>query len=515
MEQSTLKRNNESLEEVKDIMALCFKSTGFHAKYFFPEIFHSVYSVLHKEIHAAIDSGKRKVVIASPRGIGKTSTMIYGLASKHILFNNKKFIIYLSNSADNAMIQTDSLKHELLSNQEVRRMFGSIKTKPVGQEYEEQFSKKAWVTSGGTLILPRGSGQQIRGLLYHGHRPDLILIDDLEDKKEITNDKIRASNKEWFYSDVMKCISRYDEDYQFIYLDTLKHEDALLQNLLDSDDWYSIHQSVCDDDYNSYAPAFMTTEEIKEEVEQHRKDGTLDIFYREMRNIPIAHETATFKPDYFKYYNEGINQLTIPQNEKDTKESKVEIRNLVNVVIIDPAKEPQIHNADTAIVGIGIDRSSRKIFVRDVVSDKLYPDQIYRKAFQMVTRLRALILAVEVTSLHQFISQPIENEMRVQNVFAQYHELKAHGHKEDRVAALAPLYRQGYIYHNKTCCTKLESQLMMFPRSKLWDIMDALAYIIPLMDDFAFYFDPSFEDPLEDEFEELQFEKPHKQKLYV
>lgn len=286
--------------DIKDIMLRCASSTGFHGKFFFPDIFYSEYSILHRQILAAIDSPYRKVVIAAPRGLGKTSTMLYGLVSRHILFEKKKFIIYLSNSADNAMIQTDSLKHELLSNPLIRKFFGSIKTKRIEMDYEEQFSKKAWVTAGGTLVLPRGAGQQIRGLLYHGHRPDLIIIDDLEDKAEIANDKIRKKNKEWFYSDVMKCISRYDNDYEFVYIDTLKHEDALLQDLLDADDWNSLCQSVCDDEYNSFAPQFMTTEEVKQEVEEHKKKGILDVFYREMRNIPVATETATFRPEYFQ-----------------------------------------------------------------------------------------------------------------------------------------------------------------------------------------------------------------------
>ena len=179
-------------------------------------------------------------------------------------------------------------------------------------------------------------------------------------------------------------------------------------------------------------------------------------------------------------------------------------------MIVDPAKEVQIQNADTAIVGIGIDRSSKKIFIRDIVSGKLYPDQIYKEAFQMIFRLKAFALAVEVTSLHQFISQPFQNEMRVQNVFAQYIELKAVAKKQERIAALAPYYRNHYIYHNQTKCEKLESQLMGFPRSKLWDVMDATAYIVKLMDDLSMYFDPIYEDPNEDEFEELQFDKPLK-----
>jgi hypothetical protein len=492
-------------------MTRCASNTGFHGKFFFPEIFYSEYSILHRQILSVIDSGHKKSVVAAPRGLGKTSTMLYGLASRHILFETKKFIIYLSNSADNAMLQTDSLKHELLSNPLVRKFFGSIKTKRIEMEYEEQFSKKAWVTTGGTLVLPRGAGQQIRGLLYHGRRPDLIIIDDLEDKEEIINEKLRKKNKEWFFSDVMKCISRYDKDFEFIYIDTLKHEDALLQDLLDSDDWNSLCQSVCDDDYNTFAPQFMTTEEIKAEVAEHKKKGILDIFYREMRNIPVATETATFKPEYFHYYTEGIKQLTAyPDKDDNKKIEKIDTENLLNVVIVDPAKEPQIHNADTAIVGIGIDRTSKKIFIRDIVSDKLYPDQIYKEAFQMVFRLKAMVLAVEVTSLHQFISQPFENEMRVQNVFAQYVELKAIASKEERIGCLAPYYRQGYVYHNKACCTKLESQLVGFPRSKLWDVMDATAYIVKLLDDLAVYFDPAYEDPDEDEFKDLSYDKPLK-----
>lgn len=497
--------------DTKDILARCSISTGFHAKFFFPEIFGATYSPLHYQMLEKMDSRHPKVVIAAPRGIGKTSMVLYGLCSRHILFETKKFIIFLSNSADNAMIQTDSLKHELLSNLEVRKFFGSVKTKRVESEYEEQFSKKAWVTTGGTLVLPRGAGQQIRGLLYHGHRPDLIVIDDLEDKAEIANDLIRKKNKEWFFSDVTKCISRYDKDFNFVYIDTLKHEDALLQDLLENETWSGLHLSVCDDEYNSLAPSFMTTEEIKEEVKEHKANGTLDIFYREMRNIPVASETANFKPENFRYFTEGVKQLTCyPNPEDSSKTETVDIDNLINVVIVDPAKEVQIQNADTAIVGIGVDRRSKKLFIRDIVAGKFYPDQIYKEAFQMVFRLKAFILAVEVTSLHQFISQPFENEMRVQNVFAQYVELKAVAKKEERIACLAPYYRNNYIYHAKGKCDKLESQLMGFPRSKLWDIMDAEAYIVKLMDDLAIYFDPTWEDPQNDEFAELQFEKPLK-----
>jgi hypothetical protein len=173
------------------------------------------------------------------------------------------------------------------------------------------------------------------------------------------------------------------------------------------------------------------------------------------------------------------------------------------VVILDPAKTVKIHSAESAIVGVGIDKVNHKIYVRDVISRMMYPDEIYNELFGMVERLNAHVMGIEVTSLNEFIVQPLKNEMHIRGVFPQLVELKARGKKEERVAGLVPYYRQGFILHNKNCCDKLESQLLSFPRSKLWDVMDALAYIIELMELNLDYFEIS-EEP-EDSDDELEF----------
>ena len=134
------------------------------------------------------------------------------------------------------------------------------------------------------------------------------------------------------------------------------------------------------------------------------------------------------------------------------------------------------------------------------------PDALYDVMFGKVIEFKAMILAVEVTSLHAFISQPIEQEMRVRGIYPQYIELNARGKKELRVATLAPLYKLGYVYHNKNACRQLENQLQWFPRSKLWDAMDGFAYITVIMDEHSIFFDPDgdFEEP--EDFDELEDE---------
>lgn len=491
-----------SKNDLLDIMAQCLASTKFMAKLFFPDRFSAEFSPLHDEIFQLVDAGHPKIAVAAPRGIGKTSIVGLALSAKKILFQQARFLAYISQSASSAEMQTENLKHELLANQLVKKLFGSIKAKNV-VGMDETFSKRAWVAGVGgnadfsTLVYPRGSGQQVRGILYRNARPDLIIVDDLEDADTIGSDEVRLKRKTWFYADLIKCVSRVDTNYQIIYIDTLKHEDSLLEELLQASDWVSVRQELCDDDFNSNAPSMISTEEIKLEAKSHREKGQMDVFYREFRNIPISKEDAVFKPGYFRSYDE----IELGAGSG--------LKTLRNVVIVDPAKTVKLHSADSAIVGIGYDQASHKIYVRDIVNGKLYPDELYDEALEMVRRLRATTLAVEVTSLSEFIVQPFKNQMRVKGVFPQWVSLQARAKKEDRIAMLAPYYRQGYVYHNSACCTVLESQLLGFPRSKLWDVMDALAYIVELMEKDSHYFEPLDFDSLgadEAEFAELENE---------
>jgi hypothetical protein len=75
-------------------------------------------------------------------------------------------------------------------------------------------------------------------------------------------------------------------------------------NLLEDPDWASVRLEICDDDLKSKWPDFMTDEEVRKLYESFKRRGQLDVFYREYRNIPISTETATFKQEMFKYYDE-------------------------------------------------------------------------------------------------------------------------------------------------------------------------------------------------------------------
>lgn len=501
--------------ELTQVLAACSVSTQVTALTFFPERFTRPFApAVHGEIFKLIDNPDlRKVAIAAPRGWGKTSIVALALAARYILFQLSDFIVYINMSHDAASLQTENLRRELVSNPIIKTFFGKVKVDNGDKDFEETFSKKAWVGFN-TLVWPRGAGQQVRGVLYRNARPGLIIIDDLENTENIVNEEFRRKQKEWLYADVMKAVPRLHQNWKIVYIDTLKHEDSILQHLLDSPDWASVRLEACDDNFKPTAPEFMSEEDIAKEWEEHQKAGQTDVFYRELRNLPVSSKDAAFRAEYFRYYNlpseKALRQQDLPMSDASISEDE----RIENIVIVDPAKTVKLHSAESAIIALGIDSANARIYVRDIVSDKMYPDQLYDAIFDMAARVKAMAIGIEDTSLNEFIRQPMKTQMFWRKQFYILEWLRPRGgitKKEERIKQLVPFYRLGYIYHNAACpkIGALESQLLMFPRAKLWDIMDCLAYMIQMLEIGGRYFigEENLENPEED-YKELSYEPP-------
>ncbi|KKK53710.1 hypothetical protein LCGC14_3092050, partial [marine sediment metagenome] len=195
--------------ELQDILMDSYRSTKVYCEVFHPDIFYVQFGRLHDDIFELIDDKKaKKKVIAAPRGLGKTS-IGRAIISKHILFRDIHFAPYISKSEGHAMLQTENIKRELLSNDMIRKVFGSIKISDNPMGIPEEFSKKSWVALGNTIVVPRGSGQQVRGLNWIKYRPDYLMIDDLEDDDTIDNERIRGDRRIWYYGSVEKSVPQF------------------------------------------------------------------------------------------------------------------------------------------------------------------------------------------------------------------------------------------------------------------------------------------------------------------
>ena len=474
--------------ELAEVLATCVNNSKVAAKVLFPDRFNRAFDRAHDQIFEAIDDESvQKLVIAAPRGIGKTSIASLLLPAKQILFSQKKFIVPISNSNTSAELQAENLKRELQSSLIVKKVFGDIKS--------DTYSKEQWVTKIAgeeTCVMPRGMGQQVRGILYRNSRPDLLLFDDLETIEGVRSEVQREKVKDWFFSDALPCVDQALNNYRYIYMDTLKHEKSLLADLLDDSSWHSVRLELCDDNLISYFPNFMPTERVKSLYSDLQSQGKVDTFYREYRNQAHAGgENATFQSRFFKYYEEKEFNLNY--------DNEVE-----NVLVIDPARTATLKSADSAFVNWAINTKNNSVYVRDVKGDKMDVPMFLEEMCSRILNYNVRVLGLEVTGLHEWILHPIKNELARRGISVEVVELHARGGvdekgKVSRIKSLAYYYRQGLIYHNKNVCGPLEAQLLSFPSSKLWDIMDAFGYMPEILQKGERFMKP-YDGKVEDEY---------------
>ncbi len=471
--------HDELIGEIEDVMVECALDTAAFAKTFMPHRFERPFDKPYKELFNILDDDTiDRAAIAAPRGTGKTSCDAIAFPARKICYQDCKFVVVVSATHGLGAKIVKQLGRELTENPNIKKVFGELK----GSRWAE--GEGDLRTSTGINILARGAGQQVRGLLEEG-RPDLIILDDLEDSEPFrigdATDYVRKT-WEWLRTDLLNIIDRSSLNTRIIYLGTVLGENSILQRLLENPRWKSIRLELCDDNYVSNYPNYMTTEQVRELAEDHREEGDLDFFFREYRNIPIAGETAVFRREHFKYWDMKVPGPRSTENP-DPQEVKFidTIPYLEKAVIVDPAKTVNIASAESAVLGIGFSASKKAVLQLDCIHAKLEPDEIYNEAWMMAQRLGTYIIACETTSLELFIEMPFNAFLRLKG-YPPIVPLKAQGHKQDRIRELSPFYRLGYIYHHpdSKIHAPLENQLLAFPRSKLWDVMDAWAYFLKL-----------------------------------
>jgi hypothetical protein len=487
-------------KEIEQILQQCYEDIPFFGKVLFPRYFDRPFDPMHEAIFDLVQNSDnpRKVIIA-PRGSGKTTIDNLLIPSHKILFNEKKYIVPVGATAETAIEQAENLKNELLTNEDIASFFEV-------EKHSSTFSKSNWiikVADHEVNVRPKGAGQAIRGMNWRGYRPDLIVVDDLENEESVANEDRRKALKEWFFGALLGTVDKSKDNWDVIVIGTLLHEDSLLMNLVEDPNWDSVVLELCDDDLNTLQPNFMSTEKVKQLHKEYKDAGELDVFAREYRSDPISKEDAVFQQSYFKQYDPKDYDLN---NNKD----------IDNIVIVDIARTTKVHSAHSAIVGVAFDPKTESIFVRDIVHGKLHPNEIYDEAINMCTRINAYRLGVEITGLNEFVTYPLRNELFRRARHVELVELHARGGvsekgKVERVRSLVSFYRQGLVYHNPSATDALEMQLLSFPKSKRWDIMDALGYVPEMLEKGQRYMyaseDYDAPEEIEAEMRDLEYER--------
>lgn len=518
----------------QEVYVAGYRSLKVRAKLFFPHIFrvdftpthHKLFDFLQdviddqRKLQAAGRPCGKKVCIIGGRGIAKTKTITHALMAGDILYGLSPFNVFVTKSEPNSIMQTESLRGDLVRSERIRSQFGNVKELAREGGFEEAFGKSAWVA--GTidvkglpnyhkrsLILPRGAGQQIRGLNYNGHRPWRIYVDDFDHDDWFYNDELlKYYHRDWFHGAVEYCVSQLGCEnipWTILVTDTCKDSRALVEELAKDAEWETLRIPICDENFKTLDPSFRTQEVLDKEISAARERGTIDVLARELMCIPAASENRPFTADLFQYYNEkGMDLESVRKRAGGAAIRQFDPAKpgLINVVLVDPARTMSPASDPTAIVGVSVDLEQPGIFVREIINDRMMPADIYEAALDMVERLNARVLGVEYAGLHLHLSQPLHEQIAARGLFhLNLLELKPQmgkgeqsGYTNGKIAriiwGLSQWYKAHIVYHNPHGCEVLESQLLGIPAATLHDdVADCFAYLQQVFEQCNMRFD--------------------------
>lgn len=135
----------------------------------------------------------------------------------------KKHILILSGTKEKAERQFADIKRELEGNELLRSDLG-----PFREETSPWGARSLVITHLGTRITSGSVGQSIRGMRHGPNRPDLIILDDIEDMLSVRTKEGRTKTWEWLLGEVMPA---GDIGTRVVIVGNLLHGDAVMPRL--------------------------------------------------------------------------------------------------------------------------------------------------------------------------------------------------------------------------------------------------------------------------------------------
>lgn len=198
--------------------------------FFFPVYFHHYIKYksapFHEEIfHILKDENIKLAVFLAFRGSAKSTIITTAYVLWSILgVQQKKFIIINGQTEEKARQYLMQIKDQLLHNDLLKKDLG-----PFEEERNSLGNATALIIKKlNVKIMISSVEKSIRGMRHNEHRPDLIILDDIEDTTSVKTREGRDKAFNWLTSEV---IPAGDKNTRIIVVGNLLHEDSVLRRL--------------------------------------------------------------------------------------------------------------------------------------------------------------------------------------------------------------------------------------------------------------------------------------------
>lgn len=422
----------------------------------------------HKECWELCTSPNKFVAIAAPRGHAKSSavTLGYGLAT--LLFRERKFMLLVADTESQASLFLGLFKAELQENTDLIDLFGIKKNEKGLVQFRKDSETDIIVdcTDGHQFrIIAKGAEQKLRGLIWNGSRPDIIMCDDMENDELVMNKERRDKMRRWFNGALVPC--RADHGIIRV-VGTILHMDSLLERFMPNPSekttvteglkqystkrqlWKAVKYRAHNDDWTELLwPTKKKAQDFKDLYEQAVLEGATDTYSQEYLNYPLDESVSFFKRADF---------LPIREQEKDYS--------LHYYVTADLAISQEQRADYSVFVIAGIDEN-KLMHVKNVIRERLDGREIVDTLLALQKLYNPIAVGIEEMQVSQSIGPFLNEEMHKQNTYLNLYMLKHMGKdKLTRARSIQARMRAKGVKFDKDAdwYPKFEDECLTFPR---------------------------------------------------
>ncbi|EBH8951230.1 phage terminase large subunit [Salmonella enterica] len=168
--------------------------------------------------------------IAAPRGEAKSTLVSQLFVLWCIIRGIKHYPVIVMDSIDQAYPMLEAIKAELLYNPRLRHDFPDVCVQG-----------RVWrmgtiVTANNIKVTVAGSGKKLRGLRHGPYRPDLVILDDIENDENVQSPEQRDKLDNWLKKTVLP-LGEAGGKTDVVYIGTILHYDSVLSRTLNNPMW--------------------------------------------------------------------------------------------------------------------------------------------------------------------------------------------------------------------------------------------------------------------------------------
>jgi predicted phage terminase large subunit-like protein len=449
---------------------------------YLPHYFKGEPSVFHDWVYAKLlplilEPRGRWLNISAPRGEAKSTLVTQALVLYCVVRGLKHYIPIVMDTVDQATTMLEAIKVELTSNPRLSMDF------PQSTGAGRVWNVGVSISTNNIKLQAFGSGKKMRGLRHGPHRPDLVILDDIENDEAVTNPAQRDKLNAWLKKVVLP-LGPPDGSMDIVYLNTILHYDSVANRTHKNPLWVSqkfraiVQWPARMDVWEQWERVFLSDgEQAADDFYAARKtdmDAGAQVSWPSMRGLLKLMKMRAADHHAFdcEYQNDPTNDdaAFFPKLHYWVQPS----RDWVFYGVDDPSLGKHNKGRDPcAILVGGYDRLSGKLDIVEAMVARMVPDLQVHHIIELQRQYKCLVWGIESIQFQEYFRQQLIAQGAAKGVPIPAVAIMPHTDKQLRIQSLSPHVANGMIRFNHQH-TALNEQLRHYPEAEHDDGPDAL-----------------------------------------